>query len=156
MVKVTCQYTGITFEAASKRQKNHPRVSALLNDAARAGTYGTAVERLAEARELGMTDINAIIAFARAGAAEAAQQRSEREYERKVARKQAQREWSEQREERARTKAILRSHGYTWSKGGDEEDMDFAGPNAGGEGRWILSAPDGRIVTVREALAEIG
>ena len=33
MITIKCQYTGIEFEAESKRSKNHPAVTAFLNEA---------------------------------------------------------------------------------------------------------------------------
>lgn len=156
MVQITCQYTGITFDAASKRQKNHPRVSAILNDAAKGGTYGTACERLNEAREAGMLDINEVIAYVKSGVNAAAQERTNREFAARQEKRATQRAFADARAEREQTNAILRQHGYRWQKVGDEEDMDFAGPNAGGEGYWVLCAPDGRSVSVAEALKEIG
>ena len=54
MYTVTCQYTGIEFEAESKRTKNHPQVSAWLNEVAKdgfkSGAYAKAKELLAEAK----------------------------------------------------------------------------------------------------------
>lgn len=54
MITIKCQYTGIEFEAESKRSKNHPQVMAFLNaaneDGKRAiGAYPKAKELLAEA-----------------------------------------------------------------------------------------------------------
>ena len=53
-VTVTCQYTGIEFEASSKRSKNHPLVAALLNEASKdrfhIGAYAKAKELLAEVK----------------------------------------------------------------------------------------------------------
>lgn len=54
MITITCQYTGITFEAESKRTKNHPQVTAFLNaandDGKRAiGAYAEAKRLLADA-----------------------------------------------------------------------------------------------------------
>ena len=45
MITVVCQYTGVEFEAASKRQRNHPAVAAFLNAAAadkKVGAYAEA------------------------------------------------------------------------------------------------------------------
>jgi len=39
MITVKCQYTGIEFEARSKRSKNHPVVSALLSEANKNRSY---------------------------------------------------------------------------------------------------------------------
>lgn len=54
MITITCQYTGITFEAESKRSKNHPQVAAFLNEAnddgkRSIGAYAQAKQLLADA-----------------------------------------------------------------------------------------------------------
>lgn len=53
-VQVTCQHTGIEFEAASKRSKNHPLVAKFLDAASsdrfKIGAYAEAKRLLAEAR----------------------------------------------------------------------------------------------------------
>lgn len=53
-IKVTCQYTGIEFDAASKRSKNHPAVAKFLDDASsdrfKNGAYAEAKRLLVEAR----------------------------------------------------------------------------------------------------------
>lgn len=54
MTTITCQYTGINFEAASTRTKNHPKVAKFLDEASsdkhHVGAYAKAKELLAEAR----------------------------------------------------------------------------------------------------------
>ena len=55
MVTVTCQYSGIQFEAASRRSKNHPRVAVLLEAANRKGVYGDVVGAMAQAKRDGVT-----------------------------------------------------------------------------------------------------
>lgn len=61
---VTCQYTGIEFEAASKRTKNHPLVATFLAEASsdkhHIGAYAKAKELLAEAKGQS-DDINEIV-----------------------------------------------------------------------------------------------
>ena len=53
MITVICQYTGIEFEAKTKATKNHPQVSAWLNEVAKdgfkVGAYAKAKELLTEA-----------------------------------------------------------------------------------------------------------
>lgn len=164
---IACQYTGIEFEATSKRQKNHPRVSALLNDAAKAGgaAYNTAKDRLAEARAAGLTDINEVISFVRTGAMQAQAAADQRRADNAQARKDADKDRHYARVAREYTNSILRDGGYRWEKTiEDEESMDFAGPNAfaaiHGSWRdsatiWTLYTPDGRVVSVREAMQEL-
>lgn len=157
---VTCQYTGIVFEAASRRQKNHPRVSAALDRAAKSGTYGTAVERLAEAREAGMTDLDAILAYVASGEREAIDARRREADAREQARKDRDLAFRRAAAEREATNAILRTHGYQWRKE-DEESLDAFGAGAfqalygNASHVWLLIAPDGREVAVREAMEAI-
>jgi len=68
----TCQYTGIQFEAESKRTKNHPMVSAFLNEAAKdikIGAYAQAKALVSEARGQ-FDDISECMAFVKAAYAE--------------------------------------------------------------------------------------
>ena len=74
---VVCQYTGVQFDASSKRTRNHPEVSAFLNAAAadkKVGAYGAAKEILAAAAANGggieeiMHSANAAFAEWRTGA----------------------------------------------------------------------------------------
>ena len=71
-VTVTCQYTGIEFEAESKRTKNHPAVSAFLNEAAKdikIGAYAQAKQLVSEARGQ-FEDIDSLMSFVKTAYAE--------------------------------------------------------------------------------------
>lgn len=152
MVTITCQYTGLDFEAASTRSKNHPLVSQFVNDANKDGrhyhgAYHAAKEIISNTGE---SDIESVLAVANAQYAEwvanakaAVNRKFAQEKERKEAKKA-----------RAEQNGTLRRHGYTWSRE-DEESMDFAGPNAFNGQTWTLYSSDSREVTVAEALAEI-
>lgn len=153
MVTVTCQYTGIQFEAKSARTKNHPLVSQLLADAHKHGTYGVAVEMLAVAKEAGMSDIHEIVAFAFANMCATEQKR----FDELEARK---REMKAQRQRRREVNETLRANGYRWRRVNVAEEMDAFGPLAWADygddnTDWDLISPTGSIVTVGEALAEI-
>lgn len=153
MVTVTCQYTGIEFEASSKRSKNHPAVSDLLNEAAKdkynPAAYRTVKDALADAKAAGMTDINEIVSYAR----DRMNNANDAAWQRRI-------EDEQQRKARAERNSLLKSHGYRWHKE-DEESMDFAGAGAfesmygSANAVWILTAPDNREVTVAQALKEI-
>lgn len=74
---VVCQYTGIAFEASSKRTRNHPEVAAFLNAAAadkKVGAYAEAKNILYAAAANGgsieeiMNTANLLFAEWRAGA----------------------------------------------------------------------------------------
>ena len=57
-VTVECQYTGIEFEAATKRSKNHPRIANVLNQAYSDGWRDQALAAIQAGRdELGFTTI---------------------------------------------------------------------------------------------------
>jgi acyl-CoA reductase-like NAD-dependent aldehyde dehydrogenase len=159
---ITCARTGIAFEAASNRQKNHPLVSELLNEAAgkhaKPGEYAEASRLLAEVKAAGATDIDEAMTTVRAALAEWREQAPGRT-RRTVG--MILREQKEQRRERERVNAILRSHGYTW-RYETEESMDVFGATAfettfgahTPEG-WLLVDPDGRVTNVERALREI-
>lgn len=57
---VTCQHTGVEFEARSKAAKNHPVVSALLAEAHKRGAYQAVLDLLAECRSEGIQDLTVI------------------------------------------------------------------------------------------------
>lgn len=155
---IICDKTGIPFEG-TKRQKNHPRVSALLNSAHKAGTYNVALARLEAAKAAGMTDIDAVIAYVHSGenaalqARAAEQARRQQEDEQRTAAVQA----------RRITNEFLRSCGFRWVNAGfeSEEDADFYAGFATAEiGKvWRLEDPEGRPTSLRaamERLAEAG
>lgn len=54
MTTITCQYTGISFEAASTRTKNHPKVTKFLDESSKdrfhVGAYAKAKELLVTAK----------------------------------------------------------------------------------------------------------
>ena len=151
MTTITCQYTGIQFEAESRRTKNHPMVSALLTEAAKdrynPGAYRQAIAAFEVARQSGMTDINEVITLARdmmANGAQAARQQRE-----SIVRQQ--READEARHQRRAQNEHLRAHGYTWSK----DYADFDEYEEGEPSLWTLRSADNRVVTVAQALDEI-
>lgn len=53
-ITVSCQYTGIEFEAASARSKNHPKIARFLEEASKdrfhVGAYAKAKDLLTEAK----------------------------------------------------------------------------------------------------------
>lgn len=159
-VTVTCQYTGIEFEAASKRSKNHPAVSRLLteasNDKHNPNRYRLTVNAFAEARKAGLTDIDEIMTFVNevvTNGVEAAYRQRKAAAEQQRAQDEARKEAQQRRRDR---NALLYRHGYRWIKE-SEEDRDF---HAGFMtdpliDQWQLIAADGRTVTVQQALEEI-
>src|SRR4051794_38625784 len=115
-MKIICQYTGLEFEAASRRSKNHPRVSDLLNEAAKGGWYRTAVERFAAARERGMADLDAILQFVRTGGMEAQQARQDELARRAQIDREIEHRCRDAKRERDEQNSVLREAGFRWRK----------------------------------------
>lgn len=117
---------------------------------------GTAVERLSEARAAGMTDLNEIIAYVHSGENEMLRQRQAEA----DAKRRRERDRKYERNDREATNAILRQHGYRWRKE-DEESLDAFGARAfqdlygNASHVWLLIAPDGREVSIKQAMQEI-
>lgn len=154
MITVICDKTGIEFEATSKRQKNHPRVSAFLDEANKdsrryQGSYQAAQQILVDIKANGMTDIDEAMQYANAaynawknGEAKPVIRQTVGSILR--AKKDASRARDEQN-------AFLRSHGYRWQK----DYADFDEYEEGEPSAWNLYSSDGRIVSVAEAYDEI-
>lgn len=160
-----CDKTGIEFEAESKRQKNHPRVSAFLGDANKdgrhyAGAYGKAGELLAEAR--GQFD-NIDDLLAAVGQAYEAWKNGDARAIVRVTEGMRLRALKDASNRRERVNAILFQNGYRWSKEELGSEDGWAGRGSLGAGigevagyEWALNAPDGREVSVAQAFREIG
>lgn len=164
MNSAICQRTGISFEAHSKRQKNHPRVSEFLDAANKEGrhyigAYAAAGSILEEVKQAGITDIDEAMDYA---AAQFAKWKSSdaKVFVRKTNGDRI-RELKERKRQRDEVNAILKPAGYRWEREeyGTEEEFMPGSYNAGiGElagYRWVLYAPDGRMVSVQQALKEI-
>lgn len=146
---VTCEKTGITFEAASKRTKNHPQIMSLLTEANRNGWYHQALEAIKQGREQGFTTIEQFLAAMR----ESEQGAKQIRYTQIDERNQQKRALEEARRQRHITNTFLREHGYHWEKyENDEEDQDFFGAPAV---EWDLWSPDNHIVSVKEAMQQL-
>lgn len=155
MPTITCQYTGIQFEAPSARSKNHPAVSRLLTEASgdkhHRNRYQVTLEALATVRNENLTDINEVlrrvdyIVTNRLDGQHTAQRQAE------LQRRQQEQEREARRQARKEQNEYLRRHGYTWSK----TYADFDEYEEGEPSQWMLSAADGREVTVAQALDEI-
>lgn len=159
MVTIICQYTGVAFEADSRRQKNHPSVSRFLNACANnksnPGAYSMAQAAFRQAKADSMTDIDAIIAFAERYVSEGGdfqrQQRNERQAAQAAVDKAFEEKRQQIKEERRKRNEFLKQHGYTWSK----EFADFDEYEEGEPSEWVLRSQDGRAVTPAQALDEI-
>ena len=115
-----CQYTGIEFEAESKRTKNHPQVAEFLNEASsnkmQAGAYRKAKEILAEANGQ-FEDIDSLMEFAAAAYAEYCNDGTNNIKVRTF----------KQRMAAAKAEEIAAAHRANEDR--LEEDYDFMGPN---------------------------
>lgn len=165
-MQVICQYTGVTFEASSSRQKNHPKVSALLNEASnkgKSGAYTIAKQELARCKEEGMDDINSIIERVRTIVAEYNDMKNQAEWEAKqrarAEEKERQANRLEQRRERMLLNDFLNTGGYHWRKiaVGSDDEWRGRGSYYGGVGEfdhyeWELYGPDGLPISVTAAL----
>lgn len=166
MITMTCDKTGIQFEADSKRQKNHPLVSRFLNDANADsrrynGSYQAAQQILAEIKAAGIDNIEDAMEYA--NSAYAAWRNGEAKPVIRKTQGDYLRERKAQSRQRDAVNVILKQHGYRWERDevGSEDDWAGAGSlNAGiGEAvgyRWTLYAPDGTTTTVSEAFRRIG
>lgn len=143
---IQCQYTGIKFEANSARTKNHPKVAAWLAEARKLGTYGDVLEEIEIARVRGANTIEEFDAEIKKYYAARKDWLDKCEKERIEYMRKA----KEQSVEREAQNTILRKHGYRWIKRSQLDEEDGFGP-AG----WHLYAPDGKEVTVAQALDEI-
>jgi len=146
MTTIKCQYTGIEFETQSARAKNHPKVAGWLADASKAGLYGAALEEIELAKVLGAKTIEDFEAAVNKFYADR-KARQEKHVQQMI---EANRHVEEQKKAREAQNALLRQHGYRWSKTSQQDEEDGFG-----EAGWHLYAPDGPEVSVKQALDEI-
>lgn len=144
MPTITCQHTGVQFEAKSNRAKNHPVISAVLEEANRVGRYGLALDAIRAARAEGVTDITEYQRRAKLAVAGDVQKVMD-------SRREADEKREAEKRARQERNAHLRAHGYTWSK----EYADFDEYEEGEPSQWVLFSPDRRPVSVAQALDEI-
>lgn len=149
MVTITCEKTGIQFEAATRRTKNHPQIMAWLSDAYKNNWLSEAEGTIREGKIQGWTTIEQFIEALR----HTEQRAKESQHDTTVRENQQKRDAQEAKRQRTITNNLLRGRGYTWRKfENDEEDQDFFNVPAY---EWDLHSPDGRIVSVKEAMLEL-
>lgn len=147
MVKVICQHSGIEFEASSARAKQHPLVADLKTDANRRGTYAAAMKAMEVVRkDGGYATIEEFVSLVNAEVAGTRKAQIASKIAAENDRRDAQQKLKEQN-------ALLKANGYRWSK--EETTGYFGGDSDAPEYAWTLIAPDGRAVTVQQAIAEI-
>lgn len=149
---VVCQHSGLSFEAETKQTKQHPRVARLKSRANKDGTYrevNAALDAVYDAG--GYTTIDEYVALVEAHV-QAAKSKAAAAHNAAAAAYRQERVENEARRE-AQNKA-LKENGYRWSKDtviSDDWALEHRSPGT----YWVLNAPDGRVVTVAEALDEI-
>lgn len=157
MVQVTCQHSGIQFEAKTKRTKMHPKVARFKNSKTAVQNWGHAVAALDEVATSGeyqtveeyVEQVKALFEQKLTAVTQAQQKRQQRQAE---ADKAAQ----ELRDRRKARNAHLRQHGYRWQKHYINHFDHYEEPEPDDEYVWVLVAPDGRYdVPVAQALDEI-
>lgn len=148
-----CEKTGIEFEAASKRTKNHPTIMGILSDAYRDGWHSDALAAIKNGRAAGFTSIEQFVTAMR----EAEEQYKLRTNAAYAAESQRKREAEEIRRQRHVTNSLLRSRGYEWQRGYSDSDIENDIWNGEGEatGAWELVSPDHRTVSMKEAMLEL-
>ena len=110
MTTVTCQYSGLEFEAKSSRAKNHPRLADLLSQAHRADRYGEMVEALQAVRKVGgYTTIEEYLALLSQHQATAAARRGELAEKRRAAEAESKRNFAELQQRRRERNAALKA-----------------------------------------------
>jgi len=159
MVKVTCQHSGIEFEADSKRTKQHPRIAAIKSEANKRGNYREVNAALDAVRKAGgyttIAEYMAMVDLYLKGKS------AERDAAAAKRREQEQRDEEERaiaRQRREEQNALLKANGYRWSKTeiGTEGGFSYgAGIGEFSHYEWILWSPDNRVVSVAQALDEI-
>lgn len=147
MVKVICQETGIEFEAPTKRTKQHPAVAALKAAAHRDGNYGAAMSAIKAVRESGKS--TTVKDFIAAVKMLMSSEIDSRHTEKQAAINAA----AAAKDARQSQNAELRAYGFKWLKSELGDGTDWLGDS--GEFQWELYSPEGRRVTIAEALSEI-
>lgn len=152
---ITCQHSGIKFESKSGRAKNHPALDSILKDAYKRGVYGETMDALKNVREAGgYTTIEQYLELVNERINAAVTKRRERDERRRQNERDAEAAAQEMRRRREAQNALLREHGYRWSKN-YAYDFDSYEENRDGSFVWELHAPDGRLVEIDRALDEI-
>lgn len=153
-----CQHCG--SKLSNPRAKNCDDCNSIKYTANKEGVYGQAVNALNEAYANGLRG-KQVSNYARAVMKTAIAERSANLDAQRKAEREEERARRERKANREKTNSILRAHGYWWNRE-DEESMDRFGATAFETTYgphvsvvWELVAPDGRTVTVEQALAEI-
>lgn len=153
MIAATCEKTGLTFEARSQRQTTHPQIRSWIDKSYKDGWYQACLDAIKAGREASLESIEEFIALL-SETEHAAVSSQHADYSAMLER---QRQAKEARRQRAVTNDLLRDRGYRWQNLGfkTEEEADAFDINLPIGNDWQLISPDGRIVTVKEAMQEL-
>jgi hypothetical protein len=158
MPQVTCERTGITFEAKPSRTRTHthPTIIVLLSEADRYGWYSVALTALEAGREAGYTTIEEFVTQLREAEKEwKAGHEAEARYYAQTDRDRDRAETTATTEKATSApntqNAQLREHGYKWGKSYD----DYNAYEEDKPDTWYLATPDGRLISGEQALDEI-
>jgi hypothetical protein len=159
MVSKVCQYSGLPLD--NPRAKNHPLVTRLLNRADQEGVYGAVRDAMWSAVAAGRVG-QAVIDAGEAALPSAVDRNRARSQQAADAALAAEQERRTTLRRRDAVNSALSRAGYRWQRE-DEESMDRFGATAfnaiyGGQSEsvWFIVAPDGRTLSLQQALAEIG
>lgn len=155
MVTITCQESGIEFEAETRRTKQHPSIRAIKDRANKDGNYREVNEALAAVRKAGGYEtIEQFMALVQAHLDAKKVKQAERDAKHKAFMQEQEKIEAERKAARKAQNETLKASGYVWRKEtviADDWALEMRDPGT----YWTLHAPDGREVTVEQALDEI-
>lgn len=153
MVTIVCEVSGIEFEAATRRTKQHPKIAELKQRAFKDGTGRELGDVLGTVRKSGgYTTIDEFITLVEN------KMKGVETYKMRQIRYEAERREDYERVQRERNErnALLKANGYTWHAYElYEEDDGYNDRPFADNKRFYLESPDGEIVSVSQALDEI-
>lgn len=155
MIEIICDKTGIAFQADSRRQKNHPRISRLLNDAAgdkhNPNAYTVALTACREIKERGGMTIDDAITYIENRLSGNCESNTQARQQAAQAQRELAQRMADRKRQRAEQNAHLAANGYKWGKEyANDDEFEEGEPS-----KWVLRSPDGRDVSVAQALDEI-
>lgn len=135
MVTITCQESGLEFEAETRRTKQHPKIAALKAWANKENKYRELNVALLAVRKAGGYEtieqfVSAVEAHMNAAKAKAQELSIIRARDAREAEEAA-------KARRQQVNEKLAANGYKWVKAFNQEDDEF---------EWLVSTPDGRLL----------
>lgn len=151
MTTVTCQYSGLAFEARSSRAKNHPALADLLSQAHRADRYGEMVEVLQAVRKAGgYTTIEEFLILL----GQRQNRRREIAERQRAAEAESKRNFAEMQQRRRERNRLLKEAGFEWvGDWGTDTFDEIEEPSGRPPTHWYLIAPDGEQIAEEKAVA---